>query len=957
MNRRAVLFSVAALVALLIGGAGALVGLYIDWLWFDSVGYLFVFQTMLTARVLLFVAGTLLFWIILLPNVLLALRFALRSVERLPIRVLQNEAVEQLLGGPAQVQPLVRLAGQVVLLGGLLVGIVLGLGAAAQWPAALRFLNATSFGASDPIFGEDLGFYIFQLPVIRSAVNWLLAAVALVGAGVLAIYAIALYLADPSLQHLRFMLLGRGRSARAHVMILLAVLALILAAIVWFQGYDVLYRTRDQFFGAGYTDVFFRLPALRVMAGSFVLLAVLILASIPRVDYVLPLGGLVITALVLVIGLVVLPAFIQRVRVDPAELAREAPFIANSIRLTRLGFALDRIEERTFAANEMVQASEIGSAQQTVANVRLWDPRPLRDTYNQIQAIRLYYSFDDVDVDRYEIDGTIRQVMIGARELDPDRLPAQAATWQNRHLQFTHGYGAVMSPVNEVTPEGLPQLLLKDIPPEGVLPLGRPEIYYGMQTHRYVAVRTGEQEFDYPRGDENVYTTYEGQNGIRIGSVFRRLLLAWHLRELNMLTSPHLRDDSLLLMRRNVPERVRRIAPFLQLDRDPYLVAADGRLVWIIDAYTTTDRIPYAQPVTEIIAENMALQPTDGQAAGESREPQPTVPPGVRVPRRGRSLNYIRNSVKVVVDAYGGTVTLYAAEPDEPLLRTQQRIYPGLVRPLTEMPESLRKHIRYPEDLFRVQAEVFLTYHMRDPQVFYNREDQWQVARESFADQRVLVEPYYVIMRLPGEPEEEFLLMLPFTPAAKDNMIAWLAARSDGQNYGTLLLYKFPKERLIFGPMQIEARIDQNPEISAQLTLWNQGGSRVIRGNLLVIPVGNSTLYVEPVYLQAEQSRLPELKRVVVATGNRLVMEPTLDAALVQIFGESVVAGLRPSVGAAATPAAGQALAGTAVSELAAQARQHYEQAQQALRDGQWAEFGKQLEALGRVLSALDQSQ
>ena len=830
------MFSVAALVALLIGGAGTLVGLYMDWLWFDSVGYLFVFQTMLTARALLFGAATLLFWIILAPNVLLAMRFALRAVERLPIRVLQNEAIEQLLGGPAQVQPLVRLVGQFVFLGGLVVGVVLGLGAAAQWPAVLRYLNATSFGMTDPVFGQDLSFYVFELPVIRSAVNWLLAAVALVGAGVLAIYAIAFYLADPSLQHLRFMLLGRGRPARTHVLVLLAILALILAAIVWFQGYDVLYRTRDQFFGAGYTDVFFRLPALRVMAGSFVLLALLILASIPRVDYVLPLGGLGITALVLVIGLVVLPAVIQRVRVDPAELAREAPFIANSIQLTRLGFALDRIEEHTFTANEMVQSSELASSQQTVANVRLWDPRPLRDTYNQIQSIRLYYSFDEVDVDRYEIDGKVRQVMIGARELDPDRLPEQAATWQNRHLQFTHGYGAVMSPVNEVSPEGLPQLLLKDIPPEGVLPLSRPEIYYGMQSDWYVAVRTGVQEFDYPRGDENVYTTYEGQNGIRIGSVFRRFLLAWHLRELNMLTSPHLRNDSLLLMRRSVPERVRRIAPFLQLDRDPYLVVADGRLVWIVDAYTTTDRIPYAQPVTEIIAEHMALQPTDLQAAVESQESQPAAPPAVRMPRRGRSFNYIRNSVKVVVDAYDGTVTLYAAEPDEPLLRTQQRIYPGLVRPLTEMPESLRKHIRYPEDLFRVQAEVFLTYHMRDPQVFYNREDQWQVATESFSDQRVFVEPYYVIMRLPAEPEEEFLLMLPFTPAKKDNMIAWLAARSDGENYGTLLLYKFPKERLIFGPMQIEARIDQNPEISAQLTLWNQGGSKVIRATYWSFP-------------------------------------------------------------------------------------------------------------------------
>ena len=931
MNRALVII-IAATVALLVGGANSLVRFYVDWLWFGSVGYDSIFRTMLLARSGMFLLGLILFWLLLVPNVLFARRIALRSIERLPLRIPQGETLEELLGSPVRIQPLVRLTWQAVLLGGLFIGVILGLAAAGRWDTALRFLAASPFDTPAPLFGHDLGFFVFQLPMIRFGAMWLFGALAATAVAVLTIYAVTLYLADPSLVRLRFMLIGRARPARTHALALLAALVLVLAGIIWLQGYEILYSARDQFYGAGYTDFFLRLPAIRVLAGTVVLAAILSLATILRSDYWLPIAGAALAGLVFIVGLVALPAVVQKVRVEPDELIREMPFLANSIRLTRLGFALDRIEEQVFPAQESVLPSEVQASRQTVANVRLWDPRPLRDTYNQIQSIRLYYNFDSVDVDRYELDGQVRQVMLGARELDPSRLPGQAETWVNRHLQFTHGYGAVMSPVNEITPEGLPTLFLKDIPPEGRLPLQQPEIYYGLRTDWYVIVRTGLPEFDYPRGDENVYTTYVGQQGIRIGSLFRRAILAWNFRQLNLLTSQYLQPDSLLLFRREVPARVRRIAPFLRLDRDPYLVVADGRLFWIVDAYTTTDRIPYAQPVVEQVT-----------------TPDPELVPGdlpPRLARRGRTFNYIRNSVKVVVDAYDGTTNFYATEPDEPILRTYQRIYPELVRPLADMPASLHAHLRYPEDLFRVQAEVFRTYHMKDPQVFYNREDLWEVATEAFADERVLMAPYYVIMRLPGEPQEEFLLMLPFTPAAKDNMIAWLAARSDGENYGKLVLFKFPKERLIYGPMQIEARIDQNPVISAQLTLWNQGGSRVIRGNLLVIPVGNSTLYVEPVYLQAEQGRLPELKRVVLATGNRLVMEPTLDEALDQLFGAEAVAVLQDG-------ATDPALAGTDAAALIAQARAHYAQAQEALRTGQWATFGQELEALGRALGSI----
>jgi len=634
--------------------------------------------------------------------------------------------------------------------------------------------------------------------------------------------------------------------------------------------------------------------------------------------------------------------------------------------------------EQTFPAEEALRPADLEANQQTVANVRLWDHRPLKDTYNQVQSFRPYYGFDDVDVDRYAIDGQYRQVMLSARELLPDRLGAQAQTWVNRRLQYTHGYGAAMSPVNEVSRdrEGLPSYFLENLPPSGKLPVNRPEIYYGEQTNGYVVVNTTTQEFDFPRGDQSVFSTYEGKGGVQIGPLWRRLVLSWYFADFNVLVSTYLKPDSRVLFRRTIADRVQRLAPFLKFDGDPYLVVADGKLVWMLDGYTTSDRYPYAQ---RTIGRLGSIVPTGGITA-PTASPAPGLGGDQPIIFRREAFNYVRNSAKLVIDAYDGNVSVYLADPSDPVARTYAAIYPDVFLPIEQMPAELRSHVRYPEDLFKAQAQALRAYHVQDPQVFYNGEDVWGSAVESLGDRRVPVEPYYVIMRLPGQTAEEFLLMLPFTPAGKPNMVSWLAARSDAPNYGKLVLVKYPRDRNIFGPAQIDARIDQEPSISSQLTLWNQQGSSVIRGNLLVIPIANSTLYVEPIYLQATNSSLPELKRVVVATGNRLTMEGSLDEALDRLFGPTAAvvttppigqtgAGTAPTTGAATvtartTPAAGAtpAPAGAATprptapaqpgappadaAAAAREARDAYQRALDALRNGDFARFGDELKAL-----------
>jgi uncharacterized membrane protein (UPF0182 family) len=594
----------------------------------------------------------------------------------------------------------------------------------------------------------------------------------------------------------------------------------------------------------------------------------------------------------------------QQFDVQPNELIKERPYIEYNIDLTRRAYGLDKIEEKDFGPVADLTSEALAEAESTIKNIRLWDYRPLRDTYAQIQEIRLYYEFVDVDVDRYDLDGDYRQVTLSAREMATEQL--QSRTWVNEHLQFTHGYGLVMSPVNAVTREGLPELLIRDLPPRTApgLEITRPEIYYGESTNNYVFVNSTLEEFDYPSGDQNVFTTYEGTGGVLLDSSLKRAAFAYRFSDVSVLLSEYITSESRVMLYRNIHDRVRQVAPFLLFDADPYLVILDGRLFWLQDAYTATDMYPYSQPY-------------------------------------GNRFNYIRNSVKLVTDAYNGDMTFYIVDTEDPIIQAYAAIFPDLFASLEEMPEGLRVHVRYPEGLFIIQAQMNNTYHMQDPTVFYNKEDLWAVAHEMYAGNDQVMEPYYVIMSL-EEGRAEFILIQPFTPANKQNMVAWMAARSDGEHYGKLLLYKFPKQELIYGPLQIEARIDQEPAISGQLSLWHQRGSRVIRGNLLVIPIESSLLYVEPLYLQAETSQLPELKRVIVGSGEKVIMADTLTEALAGIVGAPVVTEEEEEV---------EGVVG--LQELALSALEHYERAQEYLQEGDWAGYGAELEAMRRDLEDL----
>ncbi|MBI3303899.1 MAG: UPF0182 family protein, partial [Deltaproteobacteria bacterium] len=615
------------------------------------------------------------------------------------------------------------------------------------------------------------------------------------------------------------------------------------------QRYALLLSDNGVVFGAAYTDVHVRLPLLMGLVGVSLLAMVLCAANLLflRIRFLVA-AVILVCGASLIAWLVPLP--FQSYRVKPDELRLESPYIVNNIAATRYGFGLDQISRRPFPAAGTLTPEVVAANEATIHNIRWWDPRPLLETYRQLQEIRLYYDFHDADIDRYTVNGTYQQVLLSGRELNQSRLPPEAQTWINLHFKFTHGIGLAMSPVNRFNVEGLPLFYIKDIPPVSPadLPIERPELYYGERASTYVVVGGGTKEFDYPKGQENVYTTYHGRGGVSLGSVWRRALFAWYFGDLKLLISGNVTASSQVLFRRLIQERIRRIAPFLRLDRDPYLTVSNGRLIWLQDAYTVSDMLPYSQK---------------------------TEPGGI---------NYIRNAVKVAVDAYDGTPIFYIADPQDPLVRAYQQIFPSLFQPLDQMPGALREHIRYPEDLFLLQTSMYGTYHMTDPEVFYNKEDLWSFPQEHNRGKMVVMEPYYTIMRLPGEAREEFILMLPMVPSNRDNMIAWLAARCDGAHYGEVVEFAFPKEKLVYGPAQIEARIDQDTTISQQLSLWNQLGSRVIRGNLLVIPIEDALLYVEPLYLSAETRELPELKRLIASSGERVVMSQNVDSLLAALF-------------------------------------------------------------------------
>jgi uncharacterized membrane protein (UPF0182 family) len=879
---------------------GQVFPLYTDYLWFQEVKLTSVFTTILGAKAALALVAGLALAIFVYVNVLLAARSTSGDV---------LVELDDPFGLPSRliIEPLFK---RFLLPGALLLGLLAASQASGQWEVFLRYLNAQPFNIQDSVFGRDIGFYVFQLPVLTTLYGWVLAAL---GLGFVLVVA-------TNVLHRGIQISPRGpritAHARAHLFTLGALFFVLKAGGYHLDAYDLLFSPRGVVFGASYSDIKATLPALRILSILSLGCAAVCIWQIGRrgVRPILIAVGALVAANFL--GLGIFPTALQRLQVVPNELEKERPYIEQNVKYTRMAYGLDRIQEQEFPAEETLRADDLRRNDPTIKNIRLWDHRPLLATYGQLQEIRTYYRFVDVDNDRYLVDGQLRQVMLSPRELSYRNLPSRI--WINERLTYTHGYGVVLGPVNRITGEGLPDFWIKDIPPEstGPIKVTRPEIYYGEIGNDYVFVKTRAQELDYPAGDKNVYSFYAGQGGVPIQSFLRKALFASSFGDVRILFNTDIVGDSRVMYYRQIEERVKKAAPFVRFDPDPYLVITrDGRLVWIIDGYTTTNRFPYSEPV------------------------------------RGLG-NYIRNSVKAVVDAYDGSLAFYLSEPDDPVVKAYAQAFPALFQPLSAMPADLRAHIRYPQGLFAIQARMFATYHMRDPQVFYNKEDLWSIPKKAVEGQERDMEPYYTIMRLPGEKSEEFILLSPFNPSKKDNMIAWLAARSDGAHYGKLIVYIFPKQKLIYGPRQIEARVDQDAFISQQLSLWNQRGSQVLRGSMLAIPIEKSLLYVQPLYLAAEKGSLPELKRVIVAFGNQIAMEENLEASLGQIFGAP---GRQPVVARAEAPA-GPAAAQkreTGVRGLVDQALQQYSRAQDHLRQGNFAAYGEELKRLEATLKSL----
>ncbi|MGE5772519.1 MAG: UPF0182 family protein [Hyphomicrobiales bacterium] len=885
---------------------GLISGFLVDWLWFSAIGYFGVFSTTIIAKAEVFFAVFLATAVILWVNGSLAFRFAQsRRKQRAAEFDWKSTGVVTLPDVFEFMRH--RLPWSIVVTGGAgLLAVFVAWGEVNNWGVLLQFLYQVPYGASDPLYDKDIGFYFFSLPAYVVIKNWMLLTLFLS-----ALFAGAIYWVHGDIEY-DVQRRSMSPAAIAHGS---ALLGLFFAVKAWSYGLDrylLLYGDNGVVVGASYTDIHVELPVLWLLVGLSIIAAVAAWANVKLCNFRIPVAAAVVVFGGSFVLSGVIPVLFKRVFVKPSELQLEKPYIQRNIALTQLAYNLHQITAKPFPAEQDLTFKTLEANKATVDNIRLWDWHPLMDAYVQLQEIRTYYKFHDVDVDRYWLDGAYQSVMLSARELKSSLLPPNAQTWVNRHILFTHGNGVIMSPVTRKTADGLPVFYLRDIPPgsTGGPEIREPRIYYGEETNSYVIVKGSTPEFDYPKGKDNIYAAYDGTGGVSIGTFLRKNLFAWHFSDINLLLSSYITGDSRIMIRRNIQERVRTIAPFLRLDRDPYLVVSSGSLYWMQDAYTTSDFFPYAQP-----AHNLGL-------------------------------NYIRNSVKVVVDAYNGTVDFYLMDSADPIAATYQRIFPGLFKPFAAMPPDLQTHIRYPEDLFRIQAEIYQVYHMEAADVFYNREDLWQFPREPEGGGTTLMAPYYIIMRLPGETQAEFFLMLPMVPSRRDNMIAWLAARCDPPDYGKLIVYEFPKDKLVYGPFQIEALINQNTEISQQLTLWNQMGSRVIRGNLLVIPIENSILYVSPLYLRAVQGQLPELKRVIAAYGDRVVMKETLPEALAALF-EGAAAPAVPSA-SAGTPLAGPA------ADRAREALDHYNLAIERLKSGDWTGFGTELDMMRGLLEDMN---
>lgn len=905
---RLLLWVAAAFILFLF--AGAIASRITDWWWFREVGFERVFLLQIGAQWTLGLLAGVGGFALLYGNA----RIALRGIEmvRESVRVLAEGGIE------TRDRLMVRLAELLALpvsLGG---ALLIALSAGAQWRTLVQFYYRTPFGEVDPIFGRDIAYYVFTLPTLQLGLD--LVTVILVFSLVLIVVPIYLARGDIGLQGAK---LRVDPGVSLHTATLVSLLLLVHAArIAFVRAPSLLFGTHGPLQGASLTDVSIVLPSLYVMAALLAAGCIAVLWGARRGLVVRTAGGVIggyVLLSIVFTGLI--PTLYQRLVVQPNELAKEAPQIAHHIAATRKAWGLDGVERRELDGAQELTARDLEANRATLDNVRLWDRGPLLRTFGQLQSIRTYYEFVAVDDDRYQVKGSLRHVLLSARELDVSSLPTR--TFVNEHLTFTHGMGLTMSPTNEITPEGLPVLWVQDLPPTSSVgrDVTRPQLYFGELASTFALAPSRQREFDHPaaEGDEGVYSTYAGAAGVPINSFLRKALFALRFRSLNILLSGDLTDSTRVLFNRNVRERSEKALPFLRFDADPFLIVTDsGHLVWMLDAYTATDRYPYSARLRD-------------------------------------GTNYLRNSVKVTVDAYDGTIKAYLSDPTDPMINTLSRIYPGLLRPMDEMPADVRSHVRYPEELFNAQTQLYATFHMTDAETFYHREDQWQIPGTDQGAQSTGFQRH-IVMRLPGEQAAEYLIMRPFTPRQKDNLAAWMVARNDGANYGKLIAYRFPRQSLVFGPTQVASRINQDTEVSRQVSLWDQGGSEVIRGELLVIPIEASLLYVQPLYLQSQGGKIPELKRVVVAHEGRVVMDETFLGALQIMFGGSGASrpGSATTTPAAATGvAAAEAGGGAQRAALVTEASQHYERARAAQRADDWSTYGREMQLLGEVLKRL----
>ncbi len=903
-SRKVVLAAVIVVLSIFIGSFNTIINFITDYKWFKSLGYEKVFLTKLMTQlqvgIPVFVIGTILVYFYLMT-----------------IKKDYYKKVSTVYSGVSE-----KKVNQIALAGAVLVSFVSSTSIASKlWFDILRFINSTNFNLREPIFGRDISFYIFQYPLINQVYMMMTTLLVMLAILTLVFYFIMMSIRRPTLFETSDMErqfnprtidagnIKRVLSIAARQLLVIGVIFFVVQGLGYFlRAYELLYSSRGVVYGASYTDINVTLLMYRILMVVSFFAAVMLFAGFKRKSLKLALTGPVLI-LVISIGGNLASAGVQSYIVSPDEISKETEFIEYNIGHTQAAYNLDEIEEKTFEAETNLTIEDIEANDETVSNIRINDSRPAELVYNQKQGIRRYYEFNDVDVDRYDIEGKYMQLFVSGREMNQNKF--DNLTFINKHLKYTHGYGVAVSPVNVVTSEGLPELMVKNIPPEtniDILKVDRPEIYFGELTDDYIIVNTLEKEFDYPLGNENAETIYEGDAGVELGGI-NKLLFAYKQKSLKMLLSGNITADSRIAIYRNIAERIRKIAPYIEYDTDPYMVISEGKLYWIIDGYTVSTNYPYSEPYSD------------------------------------NKINYIRNSVKVVVDAYNGSVKYYVADKEDPIVQTLEKIFPTLFTDMDKMPEGLKAHIRYPQVLFNIQADVFRMYHMNDPRVFYNKEDEWDIASEKYETEEQQIKGTYLVMKLPGEKSEEFVLSLPYNPKTKQNMTALFVARNDGDEYGKLIIYKLPKNKNVYGPIQIENRIDQDDEISQQFTLWGQVGSNVIRGNLLTIPINQSLLYVEPIYLQADtENSIPEVKRVIVAYEDQVVMEQTLEESLKRIFGVSNGGAEEDGVEE-----------GDTTLDLIARATELFEKAQEAQKNGNWSLYGVYLNQLENVLDRLNE--